>query len=127
METGGVETPQIEGNLMALFKSILMPMVSGLPSNSHRQMGLLSINPANSGQQPLSGFVKLLPSSTKVRQSDMFASAIKQPFIAGAGAAAVSGAGDGADVAQQASVRSIVMVTVVAVVVIILLLLWRSI
>jgi len=84
-------------------------------------MGLLSINPANPGQHPVSGFVKLLPSSTKVRQSDMFVSAMKQLSTPGVGAAAVSGAGDGADAAQQASARSKVMVTVV---VVILLLLW---
>jgi len=121
--TGGVETPQMEGSLKALLRSILMPMVSGFPSNSHRQMGLLSINPANSGQHPLSGFVKLLPSSTKVRQSDMFVSAMKHVFTSGAGAAAVSGAGDGADVAQQASARSNVMVMVVVEVVVIIVLL----
>lgn len=51
----------------------------------------------------------------------MFVSAKKQLSTPGAGAAAVSGAGDGADVAQEASARSKAMVTAVAVVGIILL------
>ncbi|WVY92411.1 hypothetical protein V8G54_031499 [Vigna mungo] len=113
--TGGVETLQIEGSFKALFKSIFIPMASGLPSKSHKQMGLVSINPANPGQHPWSGCVKLLPSSTKVRQSDMFDSAKKQLSTPGAGAAAVSGVGDGADVAEEASARSKAMVRAVAV------------
>lgn len=41
-------------------------------------MGWLSTNPASSGQHPLSGAVKLLPSCTYVKQSDMFTRYEKQ-------------------------------------------------
>jgi hypothetical protein len=99
--TGGVVTLQREGSLRALLRLILIPIESEFPSNWHKQIGLLSINPANSGQQPLSGFVNLLPSSTYVKQSDMFVRAVKHASRAGAGASragagasAVTGAGD---------------------------------
>jgi len=82
---------------------ILIPIESAaLPPNSlHKQIGFPSINPANSGQHPLSGFVNLLPSSTNVKQSDMFVRAIKHPSSAGDGASAVSGAGDWAKAAAD--------------------------
>lgn len=95
--TGGVVTPQIVGSLRALLTLILIPKESAvlLPNSLHKQIGLPSINPANSGQHPLSGFVNLLPSSTNVKQSDIFVRAIKHPSSAGDGAkTAVSGAGD---------------------------------
>lgn len=102
--TGGVVTPQIVGSLRALLTLILIPKESAvlLPNSLHKQIGLPSINPANSGQHPLSGFVNLLPSSTNVKQSDIFVRAIKHPSSAGDGAkTAVSGAGDWAKAAAD--------------------------
>ena len=88
--TGGVWRPQREGSLRALLTSMLSPKFSAtlLPSNSHKQIGLLSSSPASSGQQGLSGFVALLPASTKVRQSLTFTKLLRQGSTAGAEAEA---------------------------------------
>lgn len=86
--TEGVLTLQIVGSLRALLISSLTPYCSVilLPSSWHKQMGLLSNNPASSGQQFLSGVVKLLPFSTYVKQSLMLSRGVKQSFELGSGA-----------------------------------------
>ncbi|MCD9644060.1 hypothetical protein HAX54_032032 [Datura stramonium] len=61
---------------------------TGLPSNWHKQIGLLSNKPANAGQHSLSGLLKLLPCSTNVKQLDMFTNTVIQsdpppPDVAG--------------------------------------------
>lgn len=87
---------------------------------------MLSTNPANSGQHPLSGFFNLLPSSTNVKQSDMFVIAAKQTSADGGAAPAPSGdgapteAGDsaGADTpldASDAKIKEIIATTMLAV------------
>lgn len=93
MLTGGVSTLQILGSLRALLISIWTPSLSGSPSNWHKQIGLLSTNPASSGQHSLSGLVKLLPCSTNVKQLDMFTNTDKQsnPGLGAAGAIAIDG------------------------------------
>uniref|UniRef100_A0A7C9A033 Uncharacterized protein n=1 Tax=Opuntia streptacantha TaxID=393608 RepID=A0A7C9A033_OPUST len=68
------------------------------PSNLQRHSGLLSNNPASSGQQFLSGFVALLPCSTNVKQSVMLYISVIQSGpgdIAGSGEVVdVSGGGE---------------------------------
>lgn len=76
--TGGVATLQTEGRVRAFLRSTGIPILSGFPSSWHRQIGCVATKSASSLQQPLSGFVKLLPLSTKVRQSDSFSRYVKQ-------------------------------------------------
>lgn len=89
---GGVLIAHAEGSLRALVTS--MPRDSGSPSSWHRQIGLLSTRPASSGQHSWSGFVRLLPGVTKLRQSDMLKRIFKQSRPgAGAGPKQDSGLG----------------------------------
>lgn len=62
--SGGVVTPQTEGSISALLTLICIPKLFEFLSSSQRQIGWLSTSPANSGQHPLSGFVRLLWAST---------------------------------------------------------------
>lgn len=90
--TGGVLTPQAEGSFRALDISTVIPALSGSPRSWHKHTGLLSTNPASSGQHGLSGLVRLLPIPTKLKQSDMLSNTGKQSMD-GPGAAADDGPG----------------------------------
>lgn len=83
-EAGGVLMSQAEGSWSILLASIFTMRLSARRSSSQRQVRLLSTSPASSGQQALAGAVRLLPSSTYVRQSETFNSAVKHPPAAGA-------------------------------------------